>query len=170
MRPIKHDAIQNDLRLMEMALYETSKGQTRNTTHSELLKKISEYKRLIKRESYTIDELEDRVFSRFGITDERSRSDTAIYDATMDIMPDQLNSLFGGLFRRGQGLPTQIEGKAKEAKEEGEGLTHDDMDDASQFMQELDEIDRQVENDNVDKDFPEDYPEDLSDADDDLPF
>lgn len=102
MRPIKQSAIQNDLRLLEMALYEQTKGQTRNTTQESIIQKVREYKGLIKRGTFSIDQLEDKTFSRYGIIDERSQFDTELLDATSGL--DAFSGMFGGLFRKSQGM------------------------------------------------------------------
>jgi hypothetical protein len=117
MRPIKYDAIKNDLRLMEMALYEVTKGQTNCSNHETVIKKLAEYKGIIKRGTFTIDQLEDRVFSRFGVLDPNTQRDTELYDLpTLGLeqslgqemgpakLPDELSSLFSGFFRKSQGL------------------------------------------------------------------
>jgi len=164
MRPIKYDAIHNDMRLMEMALYETTKGQTQHSSQEVLVKKIAEYKAIIKRGTFTLDELEDKIFSRYGIVNERSRIDTAMYDASMEMLGDP-SGLFGNLFRKSQGLPNTPPVPPADETNSLEGLDLDDLDD-------LDEFDDDFEQGQLDEDFPIDpnnsneEPED----DDDLPF
>lgn len=173
MRPIKHDAIQNDQRLMEMALYEVTKGQTQHASYEKLVKKIAEYKGIIKRGTFSLDELEDKIFSRFGVIDERSKTDTAIYDASQEMGlgmgTDPIASLFGGLFRKSQGLPSGYPPPVgiddPEAPNESKQINlPDDVDD------ELKELNDRLEKDQLDEDFPIDPKGSKEDPDDDLPF
>jgi hypothetical protein len=174
MRPIKYDAIQNDIRLMEMALYEVTKGQTQHADMNQVLSKVYEYKKLIKRGTYNIDQLEDKVFSRFGILNDYSKKDTMIYDATK---PSELygnspfSSLFGELFRKSQGLAEQVKSDGIENPD-----TPDDPDNpedlgdlgesAEDFYKDLRELDENFEKDQLDDDFP-DKGDGLSDIDPD---
>lgn len=180
MRPIKQDAIQNDLRLLEMALYETTKGQTYCTSQVVIVKKVTEYKRLIKRGTFTVDELEDRIFSRYGIIDERSKADTEIYDARKEMVfgtgPNSLGGLFSQLVRKSQEYKEQLELKQEQPLTEDEVKELDELDrlaesdrlnnlDKQNEQNELDELDDQFEQDWIDEDFPK-----KEDPEDDLPF
>lgn len=155
MRPIKHDAIQNDLRLMEMALYEVTKGQTQHATHEDIIKKVAEYKGIIKRGTYTIDQLEDKIFSRFGIIDERSVTDTAIYDASPDMGAnyDPIASLFSGLFRKSQGLPNYPPASPSASVPPTTNNVPPEIDE--DLMEELDKFEEKFQQDQLDVDFPE---------------
>lgn len=199
MRPIKYDAIQNDMRLMEMALYEITKGQTQNASQDLIVKKLSEYKRIIKRGTYTLDQLEDKIFSRFGLLNKRSKTDTAIYDASLDAQTSPLDSFFSGFFRKSQGLdgkPTTGLGGFDELDglEEYDGLDDlDNLDDLDLSLEDLTppdpdnidekpmkELDDKFSKDQLDNDFPDnseepEKPEDEDDVDpidpdDNLPF
>ena len=167
MRPIKYDAIHNDMRLMEMALYETTRGQTHNTSQELIVKKLSEYKRLIKRGTYTIDQLEDKIYSQFGIINERSRTDSAIYDASSEMEDNPLNSLFSCLFRKAQGLDSLTSpDSSSQLQELDDKFTQDQLDeDFPDFPDSPDEISEEPEK-------PEELDEFdfLDDPDDNLPF
>lgn len=153
MRPIKYDALQNDVRLMEMALYEVTKGQTSQSTPDALVKKVAEYKALIKRKTFTIDQLEDKVFSRYGIMNSNSFSDTQLYDASIAQMPkeglnrDNVASLFGSLFKKAQGIENPF-------------------DSAPNALDILKEIEDEFNNSQLDSDFPKNDSDDSNDSDD----
>jgi hypothetical protein len=58
----------NDQRLVKMAEYDVTRGYTKSQVLPESLQsKFAEFKTLIKRGSFTLEELESDVFSRWGI-------------------------------------------------------------------------------------------------------
>ena len=153
MRPIKYDAIKNDMRLMEMALYEGTKGQTSKSTQAAITQKILEYKGLIKRGSYTIDQLEDKIFSQYGILNNRSQTDTVVYDANLETESDPLANLFGGLFRKHKGLDSklpQLPDSPDSPDSPHPDSVHNLIDEES-----FRELNDQLNHDQVDRDFPE---------------
>jgi hypothetical protein len=103
-RPIKHDAMKNDSRLLEMAFYQASHGQTQNSSQDKIIKILREFKSIIKRGEATIDSLEDTVFSRFGIVDERSYHDTEMVDSGMFDQADAGRGFFRAIQRKSSGL------------------------------------------------------------------
>lgn len=168
MRPIKQSAIQNDMRLMEMALYDLTKGQTKNTTPEAIYMKISEYKGIIKRGTYKIDQLEDRVFSRYGIVDERASFDTELCDA---MGGDALSGLFGGLFRKSQGIDDKGLNPVNPVNPLNEGNTVDFNAQEEELRDILEEINGKLNKGQIEKDFPDPPASPYEDlGDDDLPF
>jgi hypothetical protein len=66
----KDMAYWNDKRLMDLATYYESQGLMYPIeTQEQLSNRFIDFKRLIKKGSFTIDELEDRVYSKYGIMD-----------------------------------------------------------------------------------------------------
>jgi uncharacterized protein YktB (UPF0637 family) len=58
----------NDQRLMEIAAYHESRGMIRAIESPEKLwGRFAEFKQLVRRGSFTINQLEDRIYSNFGI-------------------------------------------------------------------------------------------------------
>jgi len=103
-RPIKHDAMKNDSRLLEMAFYQASHGQTQNSSQDKIIKILREFKSIIKKGEATIDSLEDAVFSRFGIVDEGSYHDTQMVDSGMFEQADAGRGFFRAIQRKSSGL------------------------------------------------------------------
>jgi len=178
MRPIKQDAIQNDIRLLEMALYEVTKGQTQFSDQGAIVKKVAEYKRLIKRGTFTLDGLEDKIFSRFGIIDERSKDDTIVYDASNELMKTPLGGIFGQLVQASQRGMTGTTGEVENPEgplTEREIEELDELDRLAELdrlgrldefeLNELDELDEDFEQGQANDDFP-----DTEEPEDDLPF
>jgi len=64
----KDIAIKNDVRLLQMANYVETKG---TTCHSDgikaVFKRFGELKWLVKRGEFTLDQLEDSIYKRYGI-------------------------------------------------------------------------------------------------------
>jgi len=75
---IKETVIKNDQLLMELAMYHESKGMTTTLPNpDQLFARFEEFKRLLKRQEFTMGQLEDRVYSRYGvITKEKNKSIT----------------------------------------------------------------------------------------------
>jgi hypothetical protein len=110
MRPIKQDALLNDQRIIEMSIYQETHGNTRSGTFEGISKRIKEFKTMIKRKETTLDELEDLVFSRYGILNDNSIKDTDLLD---NIKKDPYG-FFSDLFKAEQGLSV----KGKDVKKE----------------------------------------------------
>jgi len=70
----KNIAIDNDIRLEQAAHYEVSKGLTKQYTLQDLGNKFIEFKKLVMRGSFTVIELEDSVFSRWGIMEKSEKA------------------------------------------------------------------------------------------------
>ena len=77
----KKIVIQNDARLQDLSVYEVSKGLTIPTTASDLQRKFVEFKGLVKRGSFTIDQLEDMVCTKWGIVNELTSQEKGFIDA-----------------------------------------------------------------------------------------
>lgn len=77
----KEQAILNDMKIMEMALYYETKGNTSPVLNQEIIsKRFVEFKRYITRGSFTIEQLEDRVYKEFGIMTNSN------YEAELDFL------------------------------------------------------------------------------------
>ena len=64
-------AITNDNRIMEMAAYWESKGNMYPIPSAEsMLQRFAEFKGLVRRGSFTMEQLEAHVFGRYGIREE----------------------------------------------------------------------------------------------------
>ena len=64
----RREAVDNDRRLQDLATYEITKGLTVALENLEdILPKFAEYKNLVKRGSFTIDELEDNILTKYAI-------------------------------------------------------------------------------------------------------
>lgn len=63
-------ASQNDQRIFQMATYYETKGLLHTAPIEKVWSRFSEFKMLIKRGSYTIDQLESQTYLRFGIVQE----------------------------------------------------------------------------------------------------
>ena len=83
----KRLAMDNDHRLMEMAAYHETKGLTQGANPVEIHDRFSDFKRTIKKGSYTIDELEAKIYGLFGVVYEDPRA------ATLVPVPDPLVTL-----------------------------------------------------------------------------
>jgi len=170
MRPIKHEAVQNDLRLLEMALYETTKGQTKNTTQELILSKVLEYKAIIKRGTYTIDQLEDKIFSRYGIVDERIlKMPNTISNS------DPFMNMLSGILRKSQGvdcdpnLDSRLDPHPKiDSINPSNGINSNE----SNIEDILKELDDKFDEDKINEDFPEssNNPYEHPSSGEDLPF
>ena len=58
----------HDNRLLELAMYQLSEGMTLPVAdRDKLYEKFAEFKRLVQRGSFTIRQLEESVYGRFGI-------------------------------------------------------------------------------------------------------
>ena len=66
---IKKKIIENDLKIMDMAFYCESKGMTTSLPPSpdQLLMRFKEFKSLLKREEFSMEELENKVYSSYGV-------------------------------------------------------------------------------------------------------
>lgn len=68
---MRKQALTNDKRLQDLVTYEITKGLTVALEDIALiLPKFAEYKSLIKRGSFTIDELEERVLDKYALVTE----------------------------------------------------------------------------------------------------
>ena len=64
----KSIAINNDNRLLDMVTYWETKGGTLNARDpNQILNRFNEFKGLIRRGSFTMEQLEDMVYSKYGI-------------------------------------------------------------------------------------------------------
>jgi len=63
----KQFAMHNDNRIMEVALYEETKGLTSKTTPQALLERFRYLKQLIIRGSMTLAQMEDRTYLKYGV-------------------------------------------------------------------------------------------------------
>lgn len=78
---IKQTVYKNDQRLIEMTIYHESKGMTRAIKGEEQLSaRFTEFKMLIKRGSFTIKELEEKIFSENGIITSPSKRPMSIQE------------------------------------------------------------------------------------------
>ena len=60
-------ALNNDMRLIEMATYHETHGLLNRSTPEQVNKRFVILKNLIKRGSFNIDELEVRIYTQFGV-------------------------------------------------------------------------------------------------------
>lgn len=70
-RPLspKEQAIANDHRLSDLALYAVTSGLIKKVTDPQIVQdKFVEFKRLVKSGEFTIEELENKVCEDFGVT------------------------------------------------------------------------------------------------------
>ena len=68
---MKKEAVKNDRLLQDLAVYELTKGLTVALVNiRETLPVFAEYKRLVKRGSFTIEQLEERVLNKYAIITE----------------------------------------------------------------------------------------------------
>lgn len=67
-------AVTNDNKIYEMAMYEVTKGQTiklsSQNLYSSTLNKFGEFKRLIIKKEFSMKQLEEDVYGRYGIIEE----------------------------------------------------------------------------------------------------
>jgi hypothetical protein len=66
----RDNVLKNDALIQELAIYEVTQGTTKRLTQEDLPDvdaRFTEFKRLIKRGSFTYDQLADRIFSKYGI-------------------------------------------------------------------------------------------------------
>lgn len=64
----KDEAIMNDQKLSDLALYACTNGLTKVCNDPEAIQnRFTEFKRLVKRGSFTIEQLENSVGERYGI-------------------------------------------------------------------------------------------------------
>jgi len=64
------EVIANDIRLQDIIYYELTRGNTiKITNHEESLAKFAEYKALVRRGCFTIDQLEEKALFKFGIVE-----------------------------------------------------------------------------------------------------
>ena len=76
---LKSEVIKNDKRLLDCAIYRYSEGQKRVVSMQdpgqldEIQEEFNYLKDLVQRGSYTMNELEDKIYGEFGIA-ERSES------------------------------------------------------------------------------------------------
>lgn len=102
----KHWAIINDNRLMEVAMYQETKGRTMPVLDGRgFCDRFSEFKRYIQRGSMTIEQLEERVYGRFGLFLEGQR----------EVHPPSVDEFLNALRK------IQRDEDVKEEKEEGNG-------------------------------------------------
>jgi len=70
----KTTAITNDNKIYDAAMYEVTKGQTIKVGNEELfsaaLNKFIEFKRLIVRKEFSLAELEQEIYGKYGIMEE----------------------------------------------------------------------------------------------------
>ena len=70
----KTTAITNDNKIYDAAMYEVTKGQTIKVGNEELfsaaLNKFIEFKRLVVRKEFSVAQLEQDIYGRYGIMDE----------------------------------------------------------------------------------------------------
>ena len=66
----KRNALINDDKLWAIARYHVDKGTMKKPDMQKWTKRFNEFKALVKRGSFTIDQLEDRVYEKFGVLDE----------------------------------------------------------------------------------------------------
>lgn len=67
----KNRALNNDLLIQDLVLYELTKGTTiplKEEDLDTLQHRFTEYKGLIKRGEFTYDQLADRIYGKYGIT------------------------------------------------------------------------------------------------------
>ena len=140
MRPIKKDALTNDSRLLEMAVYEATKGQTVDCDKQALLAAFKNYKRILKQGDATIDSLEDQVFSRFGIVAKKAVRDTNLIDAGHAPANDRAE-FYRNLLHSTRGL-SYMDSPTPEYQDEEDESLYDGLQD--------------LEQDILDEDFPED--------------
>lgn len=70
---IKQNVITNDQRLQDLAVYAMTEGMTKTCNNpQEIQKKFAEYKKIVKRGTFTLEQLEDHVCSVYGIVDQKS--------------------------------------------------------------------------------------------------
>jgi len=79
----KQLACNNDLRLEQLASYEVSRGLTKGVDQQNLLAKFTEYKQLVRKGSFTLQQLEDIVYSKYGVLEADDRR--AFLDSLMDL-------------------------------------------------------------------------------------
>jgi len=68
---LRKKAIDNDRRIQDLVTYELTKGLTVVLDDTDALPRFAEYKALVKRGSFTLDELEDRVLSKYALVPEK---------------------------------------------------------------------------------------------------
>lgn len=70
----KKIAIQNDNKVYDLAMYEVTKGQTLKMDNEVLfsltLNKFMEFKRLVIRKEFTLEQLEQDIYGKYGIMEE----------------------------------------------------------------------------------------------------
>ena len=64
---IKKIALQNDDRIYNMAVYHATKGMTIAVAAEDLLDEFRKMKEMLKSENISIDELEDDIYSDYGV-------------------------------------------------------------------------------------------------------
>jgi len=95
----KDVASHNDWRLRDIALYHESRGMTHCVEAEKVRDRFIEFKGLVKRGSFTIDELEKRVFVEYGIVEEDPNAIEAlglsdkISKNFLDIMDDMVDKI-----------------------------------------------------------------------------
>lgn len=91
----KKIALLNDERLLCAASYYESKGTmvTLRTTE-QLLARFREFKGLVKRGSYTVEQIEEKVYSRYGIVN--------VPTTTLDDMLSETDKMYKELRKREQ--------------------------------------------------------------------
>ena len=68
--PHKREAVQNDRRIQELAVYQLTDGLTIPMKNfQDVLPIFAQFKGLIKRGSFTLEQLEDMVMGRLGVVD-----------------------------------------------------------------------------------------------------
>lgn len=63
----KAKAIINDSRVAQMATYYETHGLMKQTAQEDISKRFCILKRIIQRGSFTIDEVEERIYTQFGL-------------------------------------------------------------------------------------------------------
>ena len=76
---IKEQAIINDNRLKDIATYDVTKGlMIKCENPDEIVNKFTEFKMLVRRGSFTIDQLEDSVCKRYGVINKEGANNNVV--------------------------------------------------------------------------------------------
>jgi len=68
---LRREALENDRTLQDLVTYELTEGLTVALVHiTDILPKFAEYKALVKRGSFTVAQLEERVLAKYAIVTE----------------------------------------------------------------------------------------------------
>lgn len=102
---IKETVIRNDQLLMELAVYCESKGMTTALPNpDQLFARFKEFKSLLKRKEFTMRDLEDKVYSKYGVTTKGKNE------------PITLNDMLNHTIEMSKELQRKAEGNEKDGK------------------------------------------------------